>query len=133
MQRFLDMFPVQASTHAAEVDQMTVLVHWLMLVLFVGWGLFFVFVLFRFRKRANPKASYTGAKGKISKGLEVAVALDRSVPAGVLRDSGLGQARQGVSVGERSGRRARRRASSSPGTSTIPGPTGSSAGPTSSW
>jgi cytochrome c oxidase subunit 2 len=75
MQRFLDMFPVQASTHAAEVDQMTVLVHWLMLVLFVGWGLFFVFVLFRFSKRMNPKASYTGAKGKISKGTEVAVAL----------------------------------------------------------
>jgi cytochrome c oxidase subunit 2 len=75
MQTFLSMFPVQASTHAAEVDQMTVLVHGLMLVLFVGWGLFFIYVLFRFSKRANPKASYTGAKGKISKGLEVAVAL----------------------------------------------------------
>ena len=75
MQQFLAMFPIQASTHAAEVDEMTVLVHWLMLVLFVGWGLFFIFVLFRFRKSANPVASYTGAKGKISKGLEVAVAL----------------------------------------------------------
>jgi cytochrome c oxidase subunit 2 len=75
MQRFLAMFPVQASTHAAEVDQMTVLVHWLMLVLFVGWGLFFIFVLIRFSKRMNPKASYSGAKGKISKGTEVAVAL----------------------------------------------------------
>ena len=48
--------PPQASTHAAEIDQMIVLVHWLMLVLFVGWGAFFVFVLFRFRKGANPKA-----------------------------------------------------------------------------
>jgi cytochrome c oxidase subunit 2 len=67
--------PVQASTHAAELDQMTVLVHWLMLVMFVGWGIFFVFVLFRFRRAANPKASYTGAKGKISKGTEVAVAI----------------------------------------------------------
>ena len=75
MNTFLAMFPVQASTHAAEVDQMTVLVHWLMLVLFVGWGAFFLFVLFRFRKGANPVASYTGAKGKISKGLEVGVAL----------------------------------------------------------
>jgi cytochrome c oxidase subunit 2 len=54
---------------------MTLLVHWLMLVMFVGWGLFFVFVLFRFRKGANPKASYAGAKGKISKGTEVAVAV----------------------------------------------------------
>ena len=75
MQRFLAMFPIQASTHAAEVDQMTVLVHWLMLVLFVGWGFFFLFVLFRFRKGANPKASYTGAHGKFAKSPEVAVAL----------------------------------------------------------
>jgi len=74
MHEFLKM-PIQASSHAAEIDQMTVLVHWLMLVMFVGWGLFFIFVLFRFRKGAHPVASYTGAKGKISKGTEVAVAL----------------------------------------------------------
>src|SRR6476646_5445692 len=67
--------PVQASTHAAEIDQMTSLVHWLMAILFIGWGVFFIYVLFRFRKSANPAASYTGAKGKISKGLEVAVAI----------------------------------------------------------
>src|SRR5207248_7163051 len=67
--------PAATSAHAAEIDQMTVLVHWLMLVLFVGWGLFFVYALVRFRRSANPKASYTGAKGKISKGTEVAVAI----------------------------------------------------------
>src|SRR5688572_25191903 len=67
--------PVQASTHAAELDNMTVIVHWLMLVLFVGWGAFFVFVLFRFRKGANPKANYAGAKGKVAKGLEIGVAV----------------------------------------------------------
>ena len=67
--------PLAASTHAAEIDHMMVLVHWLMLVMFVGWGVFFVFVLFRFRKGVNPKASYAGAKGKISKGTEVAVAI----------------------------------------------------------
>jgi cytochrome c oxidase subunit 2 len=67
--------PIQASAHAAEIDHMTVLVHWLMLLLFVGWGAFFVFVLVRFRKGANPVASYAGAKGKISKGLEVGIAV----------------------------------------------------------
>ena len=72
----------QASTHAAEIDQMIVLVHWLMLVLFVGWGVFFVFVLFRFRKGANPRADYAGAKGKISKGIEVADRRRRDRPAG---------------------------------------------------
>ena len=56
--------PAAASSHAADLDNMTVLVHWLMLVLFVGWGLFFLFVLVRFRRGANPTASYAGAKGK---------------------------------------------------------------------
>jgi cytochrome c oxidase subunit II len=65
--------PIQASTHAADIDNMIVLVHWLMLVLFVGWGFFFVFVLFRFRKRANPKADYVGAHGKFAKSIEIAV------------------------------------------------------------
>lgn len=65
--------PVQASAHAGEIDQMISLVHWLMLVLFVGWGIFFVYALFRFRRGANPRASYDGAKGKISKGIEVAI------------------------------------------------------------
>ena len=74
MLNYLGM-PIAASTHAGEIDEMIVLVHWLMAILFVGWGLFFVYVLFRFRKGANPKASYTGAKGKISKGTEVAVAV----------------------------------------------------------
>ena len=65
--------PVAASAHAGEIDNMLVLVHWLMLVLFVGWGLFFVYVLFRFRRGASPKADYTGAHGKLSKGLEIAI------------------------------------------------------------
>ena len=71
---FLGM-PVQASAHAAEIDHMTVLVHWLMLLLFLGWGAFFAFVLVRFRKEANPVASYAGAKGKLSKGLEIGIAV----------------------------------------------------------
>ena len=86
--------PVEASTHAAEIDHMIVLVHWLMLVLFVGWGAFFVFVLFRFRRGANPHASYVGAKGKIAKSTEVAVALVEVDPPGRLRDSRLGAARE---------------------------------------
>jgi cytochrome c oxidase subunit 2 len=67
--------PVQASTHAPEIDHMIVLVHWLMLVLFVGWGAFFLFVLVRFRKGAHPKANYEGAHGKLAKGVEIGVAI----------------------------------------------------------
>jgi cytochrome c oxidase subunit 2 len=74
MLNFLGM-PPAASAHAGDIDQMISLVHWLMLVLFVGWGVFFVFVLVRFRRGANPRASYVGAKGKFAKSTEVAVAL----------------------------------------------------------
>jgi cytochrome c oxidase subunit 2 len=65
--------PVAASAHAGEIDNMLVLVHWLMLVLFVGWGLFFVYALYRFRRGANPKADYAGAHGKLSKGIEILI------------------------------------------------------------
>ena len=67
--------PPAASAHAGDIDQMISLVHWLMLVLFIGWGLFFVFVLVKFRRGANPNASYVGAKGKVAKSTGVAVAL----------------------------------------------------------
>lgn len=67
--------PIAASEHAGDIDQMIVLIHWLMVVLFVGWGIFFLFVLIRFRRGANPRASYTGAKGKFSKAAEVGVAI----------------------------------------------------------
>jgi cytochrome c oxidase subunit 2 len=50
-----------------------------MLVLFVGWGAYFLYVLMRFRSGANPRANYAGAKGKVSKGLEVAVAIIEAV------------------------------------------------------
>jgi cytochrome c oxidase subunit 2 len=58
---------------------MIVLVHWLMLVLFVGWGAFFVFVLWRFRKGAHPTASYSGAQTHASTWLEGAVAVAEAV------------------------------------------------------
>jgi cytochrome c oxidase subunit 2 len=78
MLNFLGM-PVAASAHANDVDSLISVVHWLMLVLFVGWGAFFVFVLFRFRKGANPRADYHGAKGKISKMLEIAIVVVEAV------------------------------------------------------
>jgi len=71
--------PAAASAHAGDIDQMIVLIHWLMAVLFVGWGLFFVYVLFRFRRGANPRADYSGAKGKLSKGIEVAIVVAEMV------------------------------------------------------
>ena len=67
--------PVAASAHAGEIDNLIVLLHWLMVVLFVGWAIYFVFVLIRFRRGANPRASYTGTKSHFSSYIEAAVAI----------------------------------------------------------
>lgn len=72
-------FPPLASEHGAQLDHLIVIVHWLMLALFVGWGSFFIFTLFRFRAGRNPKADYAGVKSHYSNYLEVAVALFEAV------------------------------------------------------
>jgi cytochrome c oxidase subunit 2 len=78
MLNFLGL-PVAAAQHAPDVDSLISVVHWLMLVLFVGWGAFFLYVLFRFRKGANPRADYHGAKGKISKMLEIGIVVVEAI------------------------------------------------------
>jgi cytochrome c oxidase subunit 2 len=65
--------PIAASAEAAPIDQTLVLVHWLMLVLFVGWSTFFVFVLIRFRQRATPSGARGGVGGRWATGLEIAI------------------------------------------------------------
>jgi cytochrome c oxidase subunit 2 len=65
--------PVNASAHGSEIDYMMGLVHWLMLILFVIWTPFFIYTLVRFRKSRNPKASYVGAKGRLSTYQEIGV------------------------------------------------------------
>ncbi len=69
------MFPVAASEHAGRIDNMIDWVHYLMLALFIVWGVFFVYVLMRFRASRNPKADYVGVKSKMSTYGEVAVAI----------------------------------------------------------
>jgi cytochrome c oxidase subunit 2 len=44
-----------------------------MFALFVGWGAFFVYVLFRFRRSRNPVANYPGVTSHVSSYLEGAV------------------------------------------------------------
>jgi cytochrome c oxidase subunit 2 len=62
--------PVAASAHAADVDETMAVVHWLMVVLFVGWSVFFIYVLMRFRRKAHPVASYHGLRGRWSTWIE---------------------------------------------------------------
>ena len=78
MQELLGL-PAQASAHAAEIDQMTALLHWLMAILFVGWGIFFVYTLIRFRQSKNLKADYVGVTSHTSSYLEIAVVVVEAV------------------------------------------------------
>jgi len=71
--------PELASAHGGEVDSLMSYIHWLMAVLFVGWSLLFVFMLVRFNRRRNPKASYTGPKTKASSYVEGGVALAEAI------------------------------------------------------
>lgn len=65
--------PVDLSVHGASVDRLIWIIHAFMAVLFVGWGIFFVYCLGRFRRSANPRAQYEPVKAKISKFLEAGV------------------------------------------------------------
>jgi cytochrome c oxidase subunit 2 len=72
MLEFLGL-PPQASAHAAGIDQMVVIIHWAMLLLFVGWGAFFITTLVRFRRSANPVANHHGIHAAWSKWVEAGV------------------------------------------------------------
>lgn len=71
--------PHVASQHGGALDHTLGLVHWLMLVLFVGWGAFFAFVLWRFRAGRNPRADATGVTSHTSTWLEGAVAVVEAI------------------------------------------------------
>jgi cytochrome c oxidase subunit II len=71
--------PPAASSHAAAIDGVMTLVHLLMLVLFVGWGTYFLFVLIRFRRGRNPHANPDGARGKYALATEIGVVVAEAI------------------------------------------------------
>jgi cytochrome c oxidase subunit 2 len=74
MEQLLGLPPL-ASDHGRGVDHLIIYVHWLMIVLFVGWLAYFAYALFRFHRSRNPKADYVGVKNHSSSYIEGAVAL----------------------------------------------------------
>ncbi len=80
MQQFLARWmPIDASAHGAELDYMNALVHWVMAALFVGWAVYFVYVLFRFRAGRSPKAVYEGTKSHFSVWVEGGVVVVEAI------------------------------------------------------
>jgi cytochrome c oxidase subunit 2 len=67
--------PINASAHGHEIDNLIGWVHLLMFVLFVGWGLLFLFILWRFRRKANPQANPVGVRSHASSYVEAGVAV----------------------------------------------------------
>jgi cytochrome c oxidase subunit 2 len=68
-----------ASAHGGQIDSLLGWIHIFMLILFVGWGAFFVYTLIRFRKSRNPVADYHGVTSHRSVYLEVGVAAVEAV------------------------------------------------------
>jgi cytochrome c oxidase subunit 2 len=71
--------PMLASEHGADVDNLLMYVHWLMLALLVGWSTFFLYTLFRFRQARSPRANNVGVKSHLSSYLEGGVALVEAI------------------------------------------------------
>ena len=62
--------PPDVSVHGAKIDQLMSVLHWFMALLFIGWGVFFVYCLIRFRARPGHVAMYAPVKGIATKYIE---------------------------------------------------------------
>jgi cytochrome c oxidase subunit 2 len=76
MDRFL---PPAASAHASAIDSMMLHVHWMVLGLFIGWAVYFIYVLLRYRSGRNPRASREGTRGGVAIFIFVGVVVAEAV------------------------------------------------------
>ncbi len=76
--KFLGL-PILASEHGEKMDNLMMYVHWLMLVLLVGWSLFFFYTLVRFRQSRSPRGNYAGVRSHFSNYLEGGVVLAEGI------------------------------------------------------
>jgi len=65
--------PINSSSHGHMIDNMIGWVHWLMLILFVGWGIYLIIAIIRFSEKSNPKADYNGVQSHYSQYAEYGV------------------------------------------------------------
>jgi cytochrome c oxidase subunit II len=67
------VLPERAATGAKAIDDLIVIVHYLMLALFLGWVAYFLYTLWRFNAKRNAQASYEGSKSALPKYTEIAI------------------------------------------------------------
>ena len=71
--------PANASEHGYQIDHILEFCHWFMAALFIGWLIFFLFVLVRFHRSRHPVADHEGVTSGISTHLEFTVVLIEAV------------------------------------------------------
>jgi cytochrome c oxidase subunit II len=71
--------PALAAANGAQIDNLIGWIHIFMFALFVGWGGFFLYCLFRFHRSRNPVADYAGVRSHASSYLEIGVAIVEAV------------------------------------------------------
>ena len=71
--------PPDISEHGAAIDRLIHWVHWFMGLLFVGWGIYFVYCLLKFRQCPGHKATYELIKAKPTKYVEIGVVVFEAV------------------------------------------------------
>jgi len=71
--------PENFSEHGSSVDHLIDITHWFMFALFIGWTLFFLVCLWKFRASKNPKANYHGVTNHVSSHLEIGVVIIEAV------------------------------------------------------
>lgn len=65
--------PLDISTHGKSIDDLIVYFHIFMAVLFIGWFIFLIYLLVRFRARPGHKAEYHVHHSKVPTALEAGV------------------------------------------------------------
>ena len=76
MDRFL---PPAASSHAALMDDLMRHVHWMVIGLFAGWAIYYLYVLFRYRSGRQPHAFREGTRGGVAIFVLVGVIVSEAV------------------------------------------------------
>jgi len=71
--------PEVTSEHGLIIDHMLEMITWFMVILGIGWTIYFIYCLFRFNRRANPVADYMGVRSHASTHLEIGVVIVEAV------------------------------------------------------
>ena len=65
--------PINAASHGSMIDSMIAWTHWLMLILFVGWGIYLIITIIKFSEKNHPKADYNVVQSHYSQYVEYGV------------------------------------------------------------